>query len=278
MLPLFVRHDLAWMSAHPARQGAKKRKRSGPTRARDLDGKVWLAKKRRRTGPTRADNMVTLAKQQVLRRTQLNSSLSGKLAPCMTIKKIGAQMAIRFFKMKLQQRPQLNVKLTQRDADALDALVANMKRNTVPLAPSSVRCARYLGCLRCFPASYYSPAVLTKRGWHECASVLRHHPICAETVGTQDSRGLWVTPRMGEWIQGLPRGWAATAPLEEPVEPMVRTGGWQHAISNRMSCVDLFTGCGAGTRVAANSGNHFLRGVQHGLQSRLGRAHEQQRP
>ena len=221
--------------------------------------------------------MVTLAKQQVLRRTQLNSS-SGKLAPCMTIKKIGAQMAIRFFKMKLQQRPQLNVKLTQRDADALDALVANMKRNTVPLAPSSVRFARYLGCLRCFPASYYSPAVLTKRGWHECASVLRHHPSCAETVGTQHSRGLWVTPRMGEWIQGLPRGWAATAPLEEPVEPMVRTGGWQHAISNRMSCVDLFTGCGAGTRVAASSGNHFLRGVQHGLQSRLGRAHEQQRP
>ena len=83
---------------------------------------------------------------------------------------------------------------------------------------------------------------------------------------------------MGEWIQGLPRGWTATAPLEEPVEPMVRTGGWQHAISNRMSCVDLFTGCGAGTRVAASSGNHFLRGVQHGLQSRLGRAHEQQRP
>ena len=128
--------------------------------------------------------------------------------------------------------------------NTLKALVANMKTNTVPLAPSSVRCARYLGCLRCFPASYYSPAVLTKRGWHECASVLRHHPIFAETVGTQHSRGLWVTPRMGEWNQGLPRGRAATAPLEEPVEPMVRTGGWQQAISNRMSCVDLFTGCG----------------------------------
>ena len=158
MLPLFVRHDLAWMSAHPARQGAKKRKRSGPTRARDLDGKVWLAKKRRRTGPTRADNMVTLAKQQVLRRTQLNSSLSGKLAPCMTIKKIGAQVVIRFFKMKLQQRPQLNVELTQRDADALDALVANMKRNTVPLAPSSVRCARYLGVFAVLPCQLLQPS------------------------------------------------------------------------------------------------------------------------
>ena len=158
MLPLFVRHDLAWMSAHPARQGAKKRKRSGPTRARDLDGKVWLAKKRRRTGPTRADNMVTLAKQQVLRMTQLNSSLSGKLAPCMTIKKIGAQMAIRFFKMKLQQRPQLNVELTQRDADALDALVAKYEEKHGAVGTKLCPFCALLGVFAVLPCQLLQPS------------------------------------------------------------------------------------------------------------------------
>eukprot|EP00969_Alexandrium_andersonii_P047828 2098989-Alexandrium_andersonii.AAC.2 len=39
----------------------------------------------------------------------------------------------------------------------LKVIVAKMRNNTVPLPPKSVRYAKYLGCLRCFPASYYTP-------------------------------------------------------------------------------------------------------------------------
>ena len=108
------------------------------------------------------------------------------------------------------------------------------------------------GTLRCFDATHRAAKVLTVRNQRELPSCLHFDPrFRSQVSGTQLRELRFVTPAFGEWLMGLPRGWAALKPLgcaALEANQKYLSGGAPGVIAGaprEFRSLSLFSGCGA---------------------------------